>query len=345
MKRLLVIIDGMDDEPNPALGGLTPSHYANMPALRHMRENGVVSRQHTIPRGNRPATESAILNILGYEVPENLEARAWLEALGLGIDVSDKDLCLRCNLITHADGRLVSHCGGKVTGIQSREIVDILNKNFGSSEIEFFPTGNFKNLMVVRNTVAEIHAEAPHTLIGKPLSHLNIESDDRYLADSLNSIIMESRKLLHSFPANGIAFWAPGRGLQLSDKKIGGTLIAGVNVMKGIGKTVGMNVPEVKGATGDEFTDYHAKFLAVREALEEDDLVLLHIEAPDDASHLRDVKKKVRILEDIDREILAPLLAMKINIEITLQSDHATSSISGLHLDSPVEVVKYTISN
>lgn len=345
MKRLLVIIDGMDDEPNPILGNLTPSYYASMPALKHMREHGVVSRQNTIPHGNTPATEGAVLKILGYDVPENLEARAWLEALGCGINVSNKDLCLRCNLITHADGRLVSHCGGDVTGKQCSEIVEILNMHLGNDEIEFFSTGNFKNLMVVHNADASIRAEAPHTLIGKPLSHLNIESVNRYLADSLNRIIIESRELLKSFPANGIALWAPGRAAHLSDRKIDGTLIAGVNVMKGIGKTIGMDVPDVEGATGDEFTDYHVKFNAALNALEKEDFVILHIEAPDEASHLRDVRKKVRILEDIDREILTPLLGVDLNLEITVQSDHATSSVSGLHLGCPVEVVKYRISN
>ena len=175
MKRLLVILDGMDDEPNPILDNLTPSHYAYMPALNHMREHGLVSRQHTIPLVNKPATDGAVLKILGYDVTENLEARAWLEALGFGIKVSDNDLCLRCNLITHADDRLVSHCGGDITREQSEEIVQILNRNFGNSDFEFHATGNFRNLLVVHNASASIRSAESHSLT--VLSLLNLLLD------------------------------------------------------------------------------------------------------------------------------------------------------------------------
>ena len=343
MKKLLIIIDGMDDEPNPALGNLTPTHFAYMPALQYMRENGIISWQNTIPSGCQAGTEVAVLNILGYDIPKDFCTRSWFEALGYGLEVKNGDLCLRCNLISHSDGILTSHCGSEVSPWQCHEIVDILNDRFGSEKIEFINCGNFRNLLIVHGTDASIKAEAPHTLIGKPLSHLLIQSDETVIGNLLNQCIIESRTLLKDYPANGISLWAPGRAFHTAKPKLKGALVAGVNVMKGIGKALGLTVLEVNGATGDEHTDYHAKLQAAMTAFKTYDFVLLHVEAPDEMSHNRDCRKKVRVLEDIDRKLLMPLLKEKINLGITVQSDHGTSSISGLHLDTPVEVVRYKL--
>lgn len=345
MKKLLIILDGMDDEPNPKLGNLTPSHYAYMPALRHMREKGVVSMQNTIPTGNQPGTDVAVLNILGYNIPENFSSRSWLEALGCGIKVKESDLCLRCNLITHSKGLLTSHCGEGISSRQCHEIIDLLNNRLGDGRLEFHGNGSFRNLLIIHDSNASIKANPPHTLIGMRIEELQIESDDKALADTLNQCIIESRDLLKDYPANGISLWAPGRAIHLDHYKEKGALISAVNLMKGIGKAIGLYVPDVKGATGDENTDYSAKLQAALLALESYDFVLLHVEAPDEVSHKRDCLKKVQVLEDIDRKLLAPLLKENLDLEVTLQSDHATSSLSGMHLDCPVEVVKFKIDN
>ncbi len=345
MKKMLIILDGMDDEPNPNLGNLTPSHYADMPALRYMRKNGVISMQNTIPAGNQPGTDVAVLNILGYNIPENFSSRSWLEALGCGIEAKEDDLCLRCNLISHSNGLLTSHCGEGVSSQQCHEIIDTLNNRFGNRGLEFHGNGSFRNLLIVHDSNASIKANPPHTLLGMPRSKLLIESDDKELADTLNQCIIESRDLLKDYPANGISLWAPGSSIHLEKYKEKGALISAVNLMKGIGKAIGLYVPEVKGATGDENTDYRAKLQAALSALESYDFVLLHVEAPDEISHKRDSLKKVSVLEDIDRELLAPLLKENIELEVTVQSDHATSSLSGMHLDCPVEVVKFKIDN
>lgn len=343
MKKLLIIIDGMDDEPIPVLGNLTPSHFAYMPALGHMREKGNVYWQRTVPSGNVPGTEVAVLNILGCDVPAGFSSRSWLEALGSGIEVEESDLCLRCNLISHSDGLLTSHCGGDVTSGQCYEIIDILNDRFGGKELEFIGSGNFRNLLIVHGTNASVRAEAPHTLLGKDISHLIVQSDDSVLGDRLNNCIIESRTILKNYPANGISLWSPGCPASTVKRRIDGALIAGVNIMKGIGKVLGLSVIEVDGATGDEHTDYNAKLQAAMKALETYDFVVLHIEATDEVSHRRDSMKKVQVLEGIDRELLAPLLKKKINLDVTVQSDHATSSLTGMHLDCPVEVINYSM--
>lgn len=341
MKKLLIIIDGMDDEPIPVLGNLTPAQYANMPALRYMRQHGSVSMQQTIPQGYMPGTEVAVMNILGCDMPDGFASRSWLEAVGCGINVDADDLCLRCNLISHSNGIVTSHCGKGVNAQQSREIVDILNQQFSNERFNFYGNDNFRKLLIVRGTDVQVSAEAPHMLVGQSLSRLLVKSNDEALAETLNRFIIESRRLLAGYPANGIGLWAPGRATKIPQTKINGALISGVNVVKGIGRIVGLDVMDVKGATGDENTDYHAKLGAALDAFGKYDFVLLHIEAPDEISHCRDSLKKVKVLEDIDSQLLDPILEEKMDLEITIQSDHGTSSITGRHLDAPVEVIKY----
>jgi len=344
MKRLLIIIDGMDDEPIPAFGGHTPSYHAHMPALRYMRQYGEVSRLTTIPPGCVAGTEVAVLRILGYDFQAGCSSRAWFEALGAGISVGDADLCLRCNLISHSKGGLTSHSGAGMSAKESAEIIDILNSNFGSERMKFYGTGDFRSLLILRACRANVAATPTHTLVGHQLSELLVSSDDTSLAQTLNETIINSAKVLAGHKANGISLWAPGRPMQFP-RQTEGAVIAGVNIMKGIGRAVGMTVYEVEGATGDEDTDYQAKYNAAMSALREHDFVLLHVEAPDEASHQRDSLKKVRILEDIDRQILTPLLREEINVDVTVQADHVTSSISGRHLDWPVEVTQFKIRN
>ncbi len=341
MKRLLIIIDGMDDEPIPDLDNLTPAEYADMPSLSFMKIHGEVSFQKTIPKGYTASTEIALMTILGYVIGSDFNSRSWFEALGGGLQVNENDLCLRCNLISHENNILVSHCGHYPSREESYEIIRILNKHFGNKYFSFHSFGNFRNLLIIKNCEAEVMASEPHSIIGEALESLQIKSSDKCLEKRLNRFITESQICLKEHRANGISLWAPGKAISFSNK-IKGTVISGVNVVKGICSALGMSITDVPGATGDEFTDYYAKLKAAIKALKNVDFVLLHIEAPDEASHERDWKKKVKILEKIDRLVLTPLLNNRIeNLQITIQSDHATSSISGRHLNSPVTVINY----
>ena len=340
---MLVIVDGMDDEPIPELGNLTPVACAWMPALSFMKRHGIVSHKHTVPEGLMSATEIALLTILGIPVGPDFNARSWLEALGGGISVGDNDLILRCNLISHHDGTIVSHCGFNPSPQDCRRIVDILNDHFGGNGLFFHNFDNFRCLLVIHDCLSSVIAMPPHALLGQPTDRLQVKSADSVLECVLNQCIAGSRGILEGYKANGIALWAPGRAIKMS-RQIQGTVVAGVNIVKGIGRALGMTVVDVPGATGDEFTDYAAKLKAVLAALEKDDFVLLHIEATDEASHQLDWQKKVSILEEIDRQILTPLLYRQEQLHITVQSDHATSSLTGHHLNIPVSVVDYNLN-
>lgn len=330
----------MEDEPILALNGKTPTQAVRMPALDMMKKKGKVFHQLTVPKGLEPSTDVALLNILGYEVGSGFSSRSWFEAMGAGLSVGDDDLCMRCNLIRQVDGVITSHCGGDITRDQCEGAMSIIKYSFDDDKIQFYSTRSFRNILVIKECSTDIKAVPPHDLLGSPISLLRIESDDKVLSQKLNRIICDSFHVLKGFPANGIALWGPGTNPRLG-AKINGTMISGVPLVKGIGKAAGMKVVEVEGATGDEKTDLNSKLTATIKALNDSDFVILHIEALDEASHQRDWNKKMNIMERIDNEILMPILQHTHNIKIRVQSDHATSSLTGRHLSIPVEVVEY----
>lgn len=344
MKRLMVIIDGMEDEKIPELDMMQPSRFANMPALNHMRVHGEVTYKNFTPSGLEPSTDINLLSILGYKLKPGYQSRSWLEALGHGIRVAPNDLCLRLNLIGIKNGLINSHCGYNLGNRESYAIMEKLRCRFQSDKIEFHHGGSFRNLMVIKDCNASLTALPPHEMIGKDKEALSITCDDKVLEKHLNKIIFDSITFLEGLPANGIALWAPGRPVSFIPK-LKGKVVAASQLVKGIGKATGLEVMEVVGATADEHTDYKAKLDAAILALKDEDFVLLHLEAADEASHQRNPLKKVNILEEIDKKILLPLLHINENVEITVQSDHATSSVTGRHMPLPVEVINYHTGN
>ena len=340
MKKILLIIDGMEDEPIPALGNIAPKEAAYMPGLDFMRLRGQMDKVSTIPAGCTPSTDVALLSLLECKIPRSISSRSWLEALGMGVDVGDSDLCLRCNLISHDGGILLSHCGDGVSDNESRGIIDFLNSRLGGGRLRFYHGTGYRNLLVVKDCHAQVSARAPHDLLGHPVGELCVASPDSGLAAALNRCIDDAMKLLHGRRSNGIALWSPGRRLSL-DRRIGGAVVAGVDLVKGIGRAVGMDVVDVAGATGNVDTDCAAKCRAALAALADHDMVLIHVEGPDEASHRLDFMEKVAMLERIDRDIITPLLKSGMDIELTVQADHGTSSLTGRHLDCMVERVTY----
>lgn len=346
IKKILVILDGMDDEPRQDTHGLTPRDLAFMPALERMEKEGKVTLIKTIPHGNEPATDVAILKILGNDVPESFSGRAWLEALGEGIDVNDSDLCIRCNLIRTDNGIIVSHAA---EGIEDSSIaIESFNSRFANGRFKFYKGRGYRNLLIIKNCNSNIRARPVHTLVGSEFESLYVDCDDDDIRNTLNDIISKAPEILAACrcgDANGIALWGSGRKPVMFPRKNEGVVVAGVSLVKGIGKWMGMEAPDVKGASGGIDTDLKAKMATAADALRDNRFVLLHIEAPDEASHMRSPEIKKDILETIDRDVLMPLLNLPFDMDVTVMSDHATSSITGAHLDIPVKVVECHIRN
>ncbi len=268
IRKVLVILDGMDDEKHVKHGGKTPRECAFMPSLQHMRRVGQTTLLNTIPPGNAPATDVALLKILGHDVPKNFTGRAWFEALGEGISVEDNDLCLRCNLIMTENGKIASHAVEDIS--DSTAAIDVLNKHFSNSRYRFYTGKGYRNLLVIKNCDINIKASPVHTLIGAKTESLLLECNNLEIQHYLNNIIIKAPEVLakcHHVNANGVALWAPGRKPDISPITKEGVVITGVSLVKGIGKWMGMTVTNVKGATGGYNTDLKAKMAATAEAL------------------------------------------------------------------------------
>lgn len=341
----MIIIDGMDDEPNSSLGGKTPKEVAYMPALKNMKNFGISEMITSVPAGLKPSTDVALLNILGCSIKNCNVGRSWFEAIGAGIDVGDEDLCLRCNIIKMKDNIVLGHSTDILSDDEISKIIEFLNKSYGTDRLKFYPGKGYRTHLIIKNCDCIFKSIPPHELVGESASLLNVDCADKELQTLLNTIIINAPIVLREKGFNniGIALWSADKKPVFNFKHIDGAVVAGVNLVKGIGRAFGMSSIEVDGATGERNTNLSGKFKAAVNALEAHDFVLLHVEAPDEVSHNKNPHEKIKVLEEIDKYILSPLLDLKKDMEIVVQSDHATSSITGQHLDIPVERITYQI--
>lgn len=331
MKYILVIGDGMADKPQAALDGKTPLEYASTPALDGVASQSVVGLAQTAPEGQIPGSDRAILEILGLW-GDGVPSRSALEAKGVGIDFDPKDCLCRCNLVAFSDDeafsekRLLSHNGGGISGEEADALGQYLKGNPAFAELETrlgvsLRLGHsFRHLAVFREDVTAEAFAPPHNITGKAIGpYLPTAPDGISELLSLAYRLLDShpinqrRRKQGLLPANGLWFWAPGRAGLLPDfgRKYGlrGAVVCGASLVRGIGAASGMTVPEISTATGGTDTDYGAKARAALSALQAHDFVLIHVEAPDEATHAGNLNEKVRAIENIDRLILGPILS------------------------------------
>lgn len=370
MKYLIVVGDGMGDEPLEELGGRTPLQAARTPHIQELSRQGQVGTARLTPEGMLPGSDVAHLSMLGYDPKAESVARAPLEAASLGIAMAPIDVAYRCNLVTF---RLPAATGGKggydfdrlsprvvfedysagyISTEQARELILDLNDQLGTEAIQFYPGLKYRHLMIWIGGKVRARCRTPQEMADqKVLQNLPEGDGDSVLKEIMASAveilcshpINEERRQEGLKPANGIWLWGQGKpvGLTPFARKHGlqGAVVAAVDVVKGLGGSLGMEVVEVPGATGDLDTDFAGKAEAALKALEDKDLVLLHVEAPDEAGHQGDWEAKVKAIEDIDREVVGRIvkdLDRFDALRLLLLCDHSTSVKSRRHLADPV---------
>ena len=369
MKYLVVLCDGMADEPIGLFNGLTPLQKASCTNMDILAKLGSVGCLQTIPEGYNAGSEVANLSILGYG-PEHFEnGRAVLEARGMGIKLGNNEIVFRTNLVTIQDGKMLDFTAGEIESEQAEELIEYLQANLGSSEIEFICGDSYRNLCRIKvsdgakNMVKGIRSFPPHDIIGEPILDYQIvnQNNSENLAKILNELILKSQNLLEKHPlnikrskegkniANSIWLWSEGTMATIPDfsklhKINNAAVVAGVDLIRGIGTAAGMEVIKVNGATGSYNTDYEAKVKAAIDALDRVDFVYLHIEATDAAGHLGDPYLKVKVIEDIDKKVLSPILeyiSSNKNIRLALLPDHPTPCNLKTHTRNPVPFLIY----
>lgn len=365
MKHIIILGDGMADEPCDMLGGLTPLEAADTPALDALARRGRNGLLATVPAGFAPGSEIAHLSLLGYSLPEVFEGRGVLEAASMGIDIAPDEMAMRCNLICIApDGTIKNHSAGHISSAEASELIDFLNREMGDGRATFHPGVSYRHLLKVKNGDKRIDCTPPHDVPGHPAADEMVRpqvAEASETADYINSIIARSQKLLATHPvnlkrmaegkdpANSIWPWSPGYkpAMKTMGELFGikdGYVISAVDLIMGIGVYAGLKPITVEGATGLYDTNYEGKLQAALDALRDGaDFVFLHIEASDEAGHEGDVMLKKRTVENLDHRIVAPLMeALKDfdeEVAVAVLPDHPTPCSIRTHTSSPVPFI------
>ena len=346
MKYAIIIPDGCADEPQDSLGGKTPLESAHIPAMDAIAASGVVGRSDNIPESLPPGSDTANLSLLGYNPLEHFTGRAPLEAAAQGIDLGANDWAVRCNLVTVEDQVMKSFTAGHISSAEAAELIKTAQEKLGSPELQFYPGVSYRNLLVYRSVgrpapfSPDTRTTPPHDLTDKSvlddyprgpgsdlLNHLMSESVNLFVEHPVNV----ARRAAGKPPATNIWLWGLGSTphltpfAELYGKQ--GAMITAVDLLRGLASLLGWRRIEVPGATGYLDTDYAAKGRYAVEALNEVDLVCVHVEATDEASHEGNAAAKVKALEEIDRHIVGPIHeALKKHGEyrILVTPDHPT---------------------
>lgn len=373
MKYLLVIGDGMADNPVARLGGKTPLQAAPHPAMDRMAARGLVGSVVNCPKPLPAGSETAILSIFGCDPRTYFTGRSPMEAAASGIALRPGDAAFRCNLVTLEDGdlpyeekRILSHSAGSIDGPSAMAATEALlgDERFARAlrearmEIHRFPA--FRQIAVQHGSdISGIRFTPPHDHLGEAVGPLLPAGNERAavfarlmaLAHEIldHHPVTEARRAAGKLPANGIWFWAEGTAVELPSFReqygMDGAVVSAVPLCHGIGVLRGLEMVEVPGATGELDTNFEGKLEATWQKLQEYDFVCLHLEAPDECTHNGDLPGKLQAIQWLDSRLIAPLLARLeeagLDHRALVLSDHKTLTATRGHDGDPVPFLLY----
>jgi len=363
MKYAIIIPDGAADEPQDALDGQTPLEAAHTPAMDALASSGVVARACHTPSQLPAGSEVGNMSLLGYDPLANFTGRAPIEAAAQGIELAPEDWAIRCNLVTVEDQTMRDFTADHISTEEATELLAAAQEHLGGDGLEFVPGVSYRNLLLWRGGQREapftmdLRATPPHDLTdqsvldGFPrgpgsdvLNDLMTATIELFAEHPVNKKRIAEGKL----PATNVWLWGIGRApkLQPFAEAYGprGAMITAVDLLRGMASLVGWPCIEVPGATGYTDTDYAAKGRYAIEALNKVDLICVHVEAPDEASHEGDCVAKVKAIEEIDRHVVAPLASSLQRAgagdwRIMITPDHPTFLRTKTHTHGNVPVV------
>ena len=362
MKYIVVLGDGMADEPIPELGGKTPMEAARTPVMDELASKGSLGTVQNVPAGMAPGSDVANLSVLGYDPAENYSGRSPLEALSVGVAMEESDVIFRSNIVTLTDEEpyeektILDHSSGEISTADADVLMDAIREKFNSDTFRFYTGTSYRHILVWKNgRVAKL--EPPHDHLGSVIGP--------YLPQEevLRNMMKESFPVLNDHPvnraraaagknkANSLWFWGAGTKpkVQNFQEKTGltGAMVSAVDLLKGIAVGAGMKVCQVEGATGSIDTNYEGKAQAAIDALLKEgyDFAYIHVEAPDEMGHQGKVQEKVKSIEYLDSRLIA--LVKKAMEEagedyrMLILPDHPTPIRIRTHTGDPVPYLIY----
>lgn len=365
MKYVVVLCDGMADYPVPALGGKTPMMCAKKPNIDRLAKTAEVGLVRTVAEGLKPGSDVANMSVMGFDPKKYYTGRSPLEAVSIGVKLSDDDVTLRCNLVTlsdeeaYEDKTMVDYSAGDISTAEAREIIKSVQEFFGNEIYTYYGGVSYRHCLVVHGGTTELGSMTPpHDISGRVVGE--------YLSKSENAApLVDMMKRSYDFlmkhpvniermkrgekPANSIWLWGEGKkpGLPLFEDLFGktGAVISAVDLLKGIAICSGMSTPEVEGATGYIDTNFEGKAeAAVKELQSGKDMVYIHLEAPDECGHRNEPGNKVRSIELIDQRVL-PIVLEELekydDYKVMILPDHPTPIVTKTHAADPVPYLIY----
>ena len=362
MKYIVVLGDGMSDEPIEALGGKTPLEYANTPAMDALASGGELGMVQNVPAGMSPGSEIANLSVMGYDPLTDFTGRSPLEALSVGVEMEPDDVIFRCNVVTlteeepYAEKSILDHSSGEISTREADQLMDAIREAFNDETFQFYTGTSYRHIMVWKKGRIS-HLEPPHDHLTQVIGSYLPEEE------ILRSFMEKSFDILNNHPvnvkraaegkrkANSLWYWGAGTKPSIRNftEKTGlkGAMVSAVDLLKGIAVGAGMEICHVEGATGSIDTNYEGKAQAAIDSLLKNgcDFAYIHVEAPDEMGHQGELHEKVRAIEDLDSRIIAPIkAAMEAageDFRMLVLPDHPTPLRIRTHSPDPVPYVLY----
>lgn len=363
MKYIIVLGDGMADEPIAELGNKTPLEYATTPTMDRLAKQSEIGLVHTIPDGMKPGSDTANLSVLGYDPKQYYTGRSPLEALSIGVDLKPTDIAIRCNIVTvsvddkpYEEKTIIDHSSSEISTEDAAILLDAVKAELESELYKYYVGTSYRHLTIWdKGEVTEL--TPPHDILGKVIGeYLPSEPGLRDMMKKSYDILVNhpinvERMKKGLNPANSIWFWGAGTKPCLSSfeeknhKK--GAMISAVDLLKGIAVGAGMKNIEVAGADGTLHTNYEGKASAAVNVLVEDDydFVYVHVEAPDEMGHQGSVERKVQAIEYLDQRVIKNITEeldrRNVDYRMMVLPDHPTPIRVRTHTSNPVPYLLY----
>jgi len=353
MKYCVLIIDGAAGWPIQEHGGKTTLELARTPNLDALAREGTLGLTHNVPLGMEPSSAVACLSLLGYDPQVYYRGRAAIEAVSMGVPVGCGETVFRCNLVAIKGGRMWSYCSGHIESEEARELIDALNEKLGSDEVQFYPGVGYRHLLKLKGHTDTTRAVCtpPHDIPDQPVAgYLPKGRGSRFL----NQLMADSQEVLKHHPVNYHRaargqipttsiwlFWGSGPIPKTpSFRKAYGlkaAITSGVDLLRGLGLMAGMTILDIKGVTDNMKNNFAGQAEGALSALKKHDLVVIHVEAPDEAGHAGNAAEKIEAIERIDTEVVSRIRAYRgDDLRILVMPDHPTPVAARTHVAEPV---------
>lgn len=353
----------MSDLPLKELNGKTPLQVSFKPNIDNLTNKGRSGFIQNVPEGYNPGSDVANMSIFGYDPSKYYSGRGPLEAGSMGIETNENQIIFRCNLVYENNDKIEDFTADHVSSEEAKILIEDLNKYFNNDKLKFYPGVSYRHLMVYESKdpekLSKLIMMPPHDIANEDINQYMDWSFDE--AIELKNLIIESKKFLKDHPinkkriennkkpANMIWLWGQGIKPIMGDFKeinsISGGIISGVDLLKGIGFFAGLEIINVPGATGYYDTDYKAKGQYALDKLKDLDLVIVHVEAPDEAGHEGNIEEKIKAIESIDKLVLGTILegiGEYGDYKIAILPDHPTPIDLKTHTSDEVPIAIYS---